>query len=242
MTDPNSPVPMYKQIAQELVQEINSGLYAPGEKLPSENELRQKYGVSRVTVRNALNLLTQQNIIYSVHGKGTFTKLPSLHNELAQIVSFKRVLRDKGLTGYTRVDSYTEDCGDPRGAKHFSGPFARLTLCAHVSGAPAAYYISYLSPSIAPTMWALAREEEARGQAFSTYDLHLKANTLLSRIEQKIYAVNADKELADILAVKKGMALIVLKSAYYDENNELIEYKYGYYRSDIYFFTLHRSL
>lgn len=64
--------PKYFTLMEELKEEILSGRIAPGEKLPSENQLTEKYGLSRHTVRKALNLLEQEGYIEACHGKGTF--------------------------------------------------------------------------------------------------------------------------------------------------------------------------
>ena len=97
MIDHNSAVPMYIQLANLISDAIYQGEYRPGDKLPSENMLCRAYSVSRITVRQALNFLIQQGLVFSVHGKGTFVKIPAISHELNKIVSFSRVLQLKGL-------------------------------------------------------------------------------------------------------------------------------------------------
>ena len=63
--------PIYKKIYEDLLKEIESGKYAPNTLLPSENELMNYYGISRQTVRKALNLLSQEGYIQKIHGKGS---------------------------------------------------------------------------------------------------------------------------------------------------------------------------
>lgn len=72
MLDKTSRVPRYFQIAKLIREEITSGKFKPGEKLPSENQLSEFYDVSRVTIRQALKLLQENSSIYRVHGVGTF--------------------------------------------------------------------------------------------------------------------------------------------------------------------------
>ena len=79
MINHNSSVPMYLQISRQLSEAIQQGGYNPGDKLPSESTLCQQYDVSRITVRQALNLLIQQDMAFSVHGKGTFVKPPAIN-------------------------------------------------------------------------------------------------------------------------------------------------------------------
>src|SRR5437870_9547802 len=65
-------VPLYYQVQHTIAQRINRGDYGPGAQLPSETELSQELGVSRVTVREALRVLAQENILIKVQGRGTF--------------------------------------------------------------------------------------------------------------------------------------------------------------------------
>jgi len=62
----------YYELMENLHQKIISGEIRPGEKLPSENELSAEYGVSRQTVRKALQILQNEGYIYAEHGRGTF--------------------------------------------------------------------------------------------------------------------------------------------------------------------------
>src|SRR6516162_3759456 len=64
--------PMYRKIAQDLREQIESGTVAPGNQLPTELELRDRYGASRNTVRDAVKLLTRDGLAESKPGQGTF--------------------------------------------------------------------------------------------------------------------------------------------------------------------------
>ena len=64
--------PKYFTLMEELKEEITSGRIQPGEKLPSENQLTERYSLSRHTVRKALGLLEQEGYVEACHGKGTF--------------------------------------------------------------------------------------------------------------------------------------------------------------------------
>jgi GntR family transcriptional regulator len=66
------PEPLYRQIADDLEGQIESGLLAPGAKLPTERELEERHGASRNTVRDAVRWLTTRGLVQTRHGQGTF--------------------------------------------------------------------------------------------------------------------------------------------------------------------------
>jgi GntR family transcriptional regulator len=70
--DPKNAVPLYKQLYQVLLTAIEDGTFRPGDKIPSEEELQKEFGISRVTVRNGLQLLVDDEFLLKIHGKGTF--------------------------------------------------------------------------------------------------------------------------------------------------------------------------
>ncbi len=96
MLDKTSRVPLYFQIAKLLREEISSGKYPPGERLPSENQLSGTYGVSRVTIRQALKLLEENYSIYRVHGVGTFVS-PFIMKGMSGFIGFTE---KTGLLGF----------------------------------------------------------------------------------------------------------------------------------------------
>src|SRR5262245_54061961 len=64
--------PLYYQVQHTISQRISRGEYPPGSQLPSESELSRELGVSRVTVREALRVLAQENLLVKAQGRGTF--------------------------------------------------------------------------------------------------------------------------------------------------------------------------
>jgi GntR family transcriptional regulator len=71
---PDQDLPPYRRIANDLRAAITTGKLAPGEKLKSENELKDQYGTTRVTVRKALSLLKADGLLISEQGRGAFVR------------------------------------------------------------------------------------------------------------------------------------------------------------------------
>ena len=72
MLNPASPLPLYQQLADELCDQIRTGLYRPGARIPSEHQLAARYGLGRPTVRQATEVLVRQRVLERRRGAGTF--------------------------------------------------------------------------------------------------------------------------------------------------------------------------
>lgn len=77
-----SPLPMYHQLKELVSEKIESGEWAPGHRLPTEAELSKEFGVSRITVRHALQLLQNQGLLDRKQGRGTFVAAPKVAHDL----------------------------------------------------------------------------------------------------------------------------------------------------------------
>ena len=76
--DPRSVIPLYRQLKDILKEDIESGIWKPGDRIPSENELREQYDVSRNTVIKALEELVQEGLLRREQGRGTFVSSPKI--------------------------------------------------------------------------------------------------------------------------------------------------------------------
>ena len=80
MFDTNTFVPLYYQLKLHIESQIRSGIWRPGDQVPSESDLGEKFHISRTTVRQALGELVNQGLLTRVQGKGTFVAHPrNLH-------------------------------------------------------------------------------------------------------------------------------------------------------------------
>lgn len=72
--DHDSAIPVYRQVAAFIAEQIERGKLAPGKPVPSESSLMGEYGISRDTVRRAMDVLREQELIVTVQGKGSYVK------------------------------------------------------------------------------------------------------------------------------------------------------------------------
>lgn len=103
--DPHSKLPLYDQIERNLRDLIINGKLSPGEMMPSEWELVELYGVSRLTVRRALDELVRQNWLERKHGVGTFVRQPRAASISASKLSFTEQMRSIGRQPTSRLVS-----------------------------------------------------------------------------------------------------------------------------------------
>ena len=94
--DENSPTPLYRQVEEAILQLIDNGEYKPGTKIPTEGELCERFGVSRVTVRKALGPLADKGVLERRTGKGTFVAEKRLSRSLSTVMSFSDMCRMQG--------------------------------------------------------------------------------------------------------------------------------------------------
>lgn len=99
--DKNSPIPAYFQLKNIILKKIQSGEYAVGSLIPSERDLGESFGISRMTVRQALNQLVQEGVLNREKGRGTFVSRSKL--EQKNIMSFSEAVRRKGLAPSANV-------------------------------------------------------------------------------------------------------------------------------------------
>jgi GntR family transcriptional regulator len=103
-----SPVPLYYQVESVLRDEVAAGKYPSGEPLPTEESLVRRFGVSRITVRRALDRLAQEGLIYRIPGRGTFVNsLRStdfkIERNPSDLMGFEDDIRRVGFSPETRV-------------------------------------------------------------------------------------------------------------------------------------------
>jgi GntR family transcriptional regulator len=97
------PIPLHHQVLRDLAAALDAGEWKPGDRMPPERELAERYGCSLITVRHALGELVRQGRIERTRGRGTFVLAPRLDRDIAGTMSFAEEMRRRGLDPATRV-------------------------------------------------------------------------------------------------------------------------------------------
>lgn len=203
----------------------------PHDQLPTERELAESFGVTRLTVRRALDQLGYEGRVYRTQGAGTFVSEPRIAKSV-ELTSFTQDMRARGLVPGS-IDTKVEEiaAGAEIGARLALSPrdhVAHISRVRTADGEPMAIENTYIPAKLAPGLAERAIEGSLYQLLTETY--HLK----VEKAEQSIHATVLDPPLAKQLGVPEfSPAFKVLRVAY-DARNRRIEYAESVYRADRY--------
>ena len=209
--------PKYKTAYNILKQEIRDGEYKPGELLPPEHMIETRFGISRTTVRRALELLARDGYVDAKQGCGTIVLDFSTVQKLGALTSITETLRSQGK----EVATHSMHIDHVRaGAKVASAlqvkeddMVVRIQRVQYANGLPFCIMTNYLIQSLVPGI------ERYVGQFISLYDLLEKQfNIVLTSATEYLSAGVADFSEAQMLHVQVGAPLLVSKRITYDSN------------------------
>jgi len=103
MLNPQSPIPLYHQLAEIILSKIRSGEYPSGSRIPSENSLAANYGIGRPTARQATDLLVRKRILLRKRGSGTFVRTQQKEVDLFSLAGTISSFHEKGISVTTRI-------------------------------------------------------------------------------------------------------------------------------------------
>jgi GntR family transcriptional regulator len=226
---------LYRQIAARLRDEIAGGRYDPSGRLPSEAEIGALFGVSRVTVRLALDELTRNGLIERRKGKGTFVAGKEVRHELDTLRSFHESLVLQGLNASMRISSL-DTIATPDAMARELGPAWKTCLMLKrlhlVDDEPIA-----LGHTLLPA--ALASLSRAEIESRPTYAIvSAVAGLEVERAHVTIGAITADLDLGTILNVPRAAALLVMERTSWFTDNTPAERSTFYIRPERYRFVM----
>lgn len=233
--DRSSPLPLYYQLRNILLEQIESGSLVPGDTLPTERELIDRFGVSRITVRQALNSLMADGLLYRQRGLGTFVRRNRIEQELSRLTGFSEEMLTRGLVpGAEVISAEIVDADAEPAAKLSIAPGQRVLRMVRLrlaSGSPMALDLNYLPADIGER---LLREDLTE----ALYSLLGKMGVELDWADQAIQAAPADELMAHHLGVKKGTPVLLMERVVSATDGRVIEFSRTAYRSDRYIYRV----
>ncbi|MDZ7658292.1 GntR family transcriptional regulator [Fodinibius sp.] len=232
-------IPLHKQISDWLKQEIESGALTSDEKLPSENELSQKFDVSRVTVRRALQTLENEQLIYRCQGLGSFVTDQRTHRSFSILNDFTEELEGSGLEASSKLISFEQvDISDQKDLlsyldienKKIAVQLERVRLG---DGEPIAYDITWM-----PIFYGQLIEGYNLEEATIFKILEDEFDIPIEKGCYRIEASMADESLAEHLKVDPQTPLLLMNRISYTIGEKPVYYQKRYYRNDRMVFEL----
>lgn len=224
-------VPLYNQIAESLLDQIESGKLAPGSRLPPERELSELLGVNRMTLRQALHLLEAQGLLVRRQGDGTYVADPKIERQAGRLYSFTRGMQQRGLKPGARVLRFEERPVEAYVAVHLklavSAPVYDIHRLRLVNEEPVLLERYMIPVRRFPDL----AQHDLAGR--SMYEImETEYGVVLSQARQSLEPVAALGYEAGLLNVPLGAPLMLERRLSYDKNYEPVEYGNDLYRGD----------
>jgi GntR family transcriptional regulator len=232
--DKKSPIPAYYQLKKILLKQIQEGEFPLGSMIPSERDLSQTYGISRMTVRQALSQLVSDGLLYREKGRGTFVSPVKL--EQKNIMSFSNTVRAKGLMPSARV-------------LYFEKEEATEELCERMglSNGEKVYHLKRLR--LADDMPVAVEEDfipERYCPGLEHWDLKSSLHRMIKNeyghnvryVDHVIEATKPNRDEKEMLQITVATPILKLVCEYYTEDDRKIIFEKSIYRSDEYKYNL----
>lgn len=226
----DSVIPLYHQLKEILREQISDRTYKPHQQIPSEPELQKIYGLSRATIRKAIDGLVREGLIYRLHGKGTYMADP-LDRQSITLDSFTENMRSFGFAPTTVVlESTLLGELDPELRQKLGLDLGEQAICLkrlrYLNGEQMLLATSYLPAYLFPGL----ESEELTGSLYKT--LVERYNVIPSWGEDFIEPVIITDEDARLLKAEPGSAALLVERHAYTADNDLVEICYSLIRGD----------
>ncbi|WP_410657330.1 GntR family transcriptional regulator [Amycolatopsis sp. lyj-112] len=234
VVDPNSPEPLYSQVARQLRAAIEDGRLPTGGRLDNEVDLAARLHLSRPTIRQAIQTLVNEGLLVRKRGVGTQVvrtkvdrplRLSSLFDDLSELGD-----KPETVVLVNRVEPAGEDAVEGLETPGLTR-VRRLKRVRSTGGEPLAIMNNYLPDGIVDP-----GDDELRDRGL--YQLLRSAGIRLHAAQQSVGARLATEEDAELLGEKPGAALLTMRRTTYDDTGRVVEYGWHVYRASRYSFNL----
>lgn len=224
----SSGIPLYKEVGRQISKAIHTGEWKPGEALPAEKKLSERFGVSMGTLRKAMDELVAKGVLIRQQGRGTFV---SKHSKLRYLFAFFHVVRQDGHKEYPLVEllEFSKTKAEASAARllgvETASALTRLLNVLSLDGRPAIVDEIFLPNG---TFAGMTRKmiQNRPGTLYQLYQEEFGVTVI--RTEERLRAVKADALKAGLLGLKTGDPLLQVIRVARSFNNEAVELRYSY--------------
>ena len=230
-----SHTPKYVQVKEEIRRRIRSKEWTAGCRIPVESEFCEMFGVSRITVRKALEELQMEGYLVKIQGKGTFVREQTVEQRLCKFDSFSEELRRQGIQEQARVMELSSVSADADLANHLQivvgEQVHRVYRIRCTEHGPYAVETSYIPVNFAP---AISKDMINENGLYKTLEAH---GVVVDSARETFKAINVNKEQSDLLNVRIDAAAIGLTRTTYS-GAVIVEYCVSVVRGDFFSYSV----
>ncbi|MGC5257145.1 GntR family transcriptional regulator [Gordonia sp. DT218] len=235
----NTGTPLYAQVESALLARFGVDL-RPGDQLPTEDKLIEEYGVSRITVRRAIQNLVARNLVVTERGRGSFVAVPRFSQPLTALTGFVEDMEARGLRSRARVLLVEEIAASTDVREALELPLgAEVTHIERVrlaAGHPVSFDQTYLPLDLGRLV---ARDDLENEPIFTL--LETRHGTPLIDASYALQASTAQPAVADALQIESGSAIFRIDRTSYTIGQRPVDYEVLHYRGDSITFTTRLS-
>ncbi|MEM8487225.1 MAG: GntR family transcriptional regulator [Bacteroidota bacterium] len=223
--------PRHEQISNWIRERIDGGVYAPNDQLLSENQICEQFGVSRITVRRALQTLESEGLIFRRQGLGAFVADNRVSQDMVRLTSFVEDMQQAGLAATSVIVSHdTVPCPDAIAEKLNLSSGKKVVVLERLrlgNGEPIAFDRTWLPAFYGQLLEGSDLENETIYRVLEEdYEIEVL------RGHYRLGAVNADRFLAEQLHVREGLALFLIERTSMTTHDKPVYFQRRYYRTD----------
>jgi GntR family transcriptional regulator len=230
------PVPRYHQIYLVLRERLAAGEFAADAPLPGEVALARTFGVSRMTLRAALELLVQEKLIVRQRGRGTFARARQAASAPTPMLGLLENLVINGLRTVVKVIELSEAPASGEVAEALriatGDPVQRAVRLRSYRGSPVSHLTTFVPSSVA----RFSRKELAAKPMLRLLE---EAGVSVAGADQTVSARLSDPAIAPLLNLTLGSPLLSVRRVVYDESGRPVQLLHGLYRPDRYHYRMH---
>lgn len=214
---------IYIRIHDEIKHQIETGVFEVGQRLPSERVMAEQFGVSRMTLRQAVTSLVEEGILTRYVGSGTFVASDRVREKMRGTTSFTEIIQNLGKTPSSKVLSYQKtkanevECDKLQLKK--GAQIIRMERIRYADELPICY-------EVASIPYRLIEDFAKNDIANHFYETLANAGKKIGRSEQIISAKIVNKEIANFLSIKQSSAILALTQVSYLANSDETPFEY----------------